>query len=123
VSAVFLTSDLMISSTVTGAADRAGVELRVVGSVDTAIEKCQSSDSGAPAGVNLVIVDLSLPGLRLEELVEAIEAGSATRPKIVAFGPHVHALRLDAARQAGCDEVMSRGQFHTAAEDVLKRFG
>ncbi len=122
-SAVFLTSDLMISSTVTGAADRADVELHVVGSADAAIAKCHRSESDAPASVTLVIVDLGLPGLQLGELIAAIEAGGATRPKIVAFGPHVHALRLDAARQAGCDEVMSRGQFHTAAEDVLRRFG
>ena len=121
--AIFLTSDLMITSTVTGAADRADVDMRVVGSADAAIKHCHSGEPDAPSSVTLVIVDLGLPGLRLDELVAAIESGIATRPTIVAFGPHVHALRLDAARQAGCDEVMSRGQFHAAAEDVLRRFG
>ena len=44
--------------------------------------------------------------------------GSGTR--VVAFGPHVHEQRLAAARDAGCDLVVSRGQFFSQLETILK---
>jgi hypothetical protein len=46
-------------------------------------------------------------------------ASAATR--VIAFGPHVHEDRLAAARAAGCDSVLSRGQFFSQAENVLGR--
>ena len=40
----------------------------------------------------------------------------------IAFGPHVHETKLAAAREAGCDVVLTRGQFDAQMEAVLKRF-
>jgi len=32
------------------------------------------------------------------------------RPRVIAFGPHIQTARLEGARAAGCDVVLSRGQ-------------
>jgi hypothetical protein len=42
-------------------------------------------------------------------------------PTIIAFGPHVHEALLDAATQAGCDEVFSRGQFFAQLDEIISR--
>ena len=121
-SVLFLTSDLMIASQVEGAAERCDVPLKVVASMDALAQKCQADD------ISLVLIDLGFVGLELKELVSSVKnARSArpapTRPAIVAFGPHVHANRLEAARAAGCDEVMSRGALCAQIDALLRRYG
>ena len=67
----------------------------------------------------LVLVDLSLASLDLPAAIAAVRA-SSPQARIVAFGAHVNEALLDAARQAGCDEVLSRGQFHRQYVDLLR---
>ena len=114
---LFLTSDLMIASHVEGAAQRCGVALMVVPSLEALSQQCQADE------VALVLVDLTFAGLEMKELVTSVEAACSARPAIVAFGPHVHANRLEAAREAGCDEVMSRGALHAQIDELLRRYG
>jgi hypothetical protein len=68
----------------------------------------------------LVLVDLGAPSLNIEALVEHVRAVPGAAPRIVAFGSHVHVERLAAAREAGCDTVMSRGQFFARLDEVLR---
>jgi DNA-binding NarL/FixJ family response regulator len=111
-----LISDLMMQSHVSGAAARAGTTLKIVGSSETLMAEAAA---GQPA---LVILDLSHPGLDPHDLIprlkELLPPGAVT----VAFGPHVHHERLHAAQEAGCDLVVSRGQFHAQTEEILKRY-
>lgn len=115
-STLALISDLMMQSHVSGAATRAGASLEIVGTADALLAK---AEAGQP---NLVILDLSHPGLEPGELMprlkELIPSGAVT----VAFGPHVHQQRLAAASAAGCELVISRGQFHAQTEEILKRY-
>jgi hypothetical protein len=69
----------------------------------------------------LVVLDLATNGLDIPAAVAAFRA-LPTKPGVVAFGPHVHEARLDAARKAGCDLVCSRGQFHSQASVILRRW-
>ena len=115
-SILFLTSDLMIASQIEGAAERCGARLKVVASMDALAQKCQADE------VVLVLIDLGFAGLELKELVSSVENSRSARPTIVAFGPHVHANRLEAARTAGCDEVMSRGALCAQIDDLLRRY-
>ncbi len=115
-SVLFLTSDLMIASQVEGAAERCGVALKVVASADALAQKCQADE------VALVLVDLGFAGLELKELVSSVEVARSARPTIIAFGPHVQANRLEAAREAGCDEVMSRGTLCGQIDELLRRY-
>jgi DNA-binding NtrC family response regulator len=113
---VLLSGDLMGASRVEGAARMASVEFRMVGNVDAAVECC------AAQPVMLVMVDLATAGLDVAALVERLKGRSNHVPTIVAFGPHVHDAVLDAAKEAGCDQVVSRGQFMSQADAIVARF-
>jgi len=114
-SAVLLTSDLMVASRVEGAAARIDVLLQTVPTVKRVAELCDQ------VRVQLVLVDLSAPALKPGDLVDRLASVAPGRPTIVAFGPHVHEALLTAAREAGCDEVVSRGQFFAQLDAILQR--
>lgn len=111
---LLLTADLAISSTVAGAAARCGVSCETAWNAEEAVEKAKA---GAP---RLVVLDLSTPGIAPAALVPQLRGFSMPEPRIVAFGPHVHEARLSAARDAGCDEVVSRGRFHADLDEMFK---
>jgi DNA-binding NarL/FixJ family response regulator len=111
--AIILSPDLATSSRVEGAAARVGVSCGTAWSVDMLIEKAKAD---APS---LIILDLSTPGIEPEKLVPLLGDLPTAPRRIVAFGPHVHEELLEAARRAGCDEVMSRGKFTAEMDDVL----
>ncbi|MEX2092331.1 MAG: hypothetical protein WD971_06620 [Pirellulales bacterium] len=113
---VLLSGDLMGASRVEGAARMASVEFRMVGNIDAAVECC------AAQPVALVMVDLATAGLDVAALVERLKGRSNHVPAIVAFGPHVHDEMLTAAKQAGCDQVLSRGQFMSRAGEIISRY-
>ena len=112
---VLLSGDLMGASRVEGAARLSGVEFRMLGSVDATIECC------AEQKVSLVMVDLATAGLDVSSLVARLKSNQEA-PAIVAFGPHVHEAALDAAQEAGCDRVLSRGQFMSQAGPIIARY-
>jgi hypothetical protein len=58
-----------------------------------------------------VIVDLSRPGA-----LDAIIAVVATGVSVTGYGSHVDAAMLDAARAAGCTEVLPRSRFFARLE-------
>jgi len=69
----------------------------------------------------LVLVDLSTQGLDLRALIRRLRAVSSRAISIVAYGPHVQEANLAAAREAGCDEVLARGQIDLQIEAMLAR--
>ena len=113
--AILLSTDLMISSHVAGAAMRSGTQVRTASSVAALLEQAAE---GQPS---LVILDLSMPGIDPTQLVPQLKSLPVPTATIAAFGPHVHAARLEAAAAAGCDVVMSRGQFHAQVDALLAR--
>lgn len=113
---LLISSDLMLSSQVSGAANRAGCELKIVPSITSGLEALSEQP------VVLVVLDLGTPGNEPAEVVPALRAATSNEMAIVSFGPHVHKQRLEAARQAGCDMVISRGQFHSQAEEIFRRY-
>jgi hypothetical protein len=64
-------------------------------------------------GASMVVVDLSRRGV-----IEALEAGGLP-DRVIGFGSHVDRDLLDAARRAGCTEVMPRSQFFGRLNQVL----
>ncbi len=113
--ALALTSDLVLQSQISAAAERTAVPVTLAASVDALLTQVEA---GQP---RLVILDLSHSGLDPGQLVPRIRE-LAVGTTIVAFGPHVHRQRLAAAQQAGCDLVVSRGQFHAAKDEILRQF-
>jgi DNA-binding NarL/FixJ family response regulator len=71
--------------------------------------------AGAAAAGDVAVVDLGRPGA-----VEALPALVATGARVVAFGSHVERETLDAARAAGCDEVLPRSRFFGSLPELLR---
>ncbi|HVU86813.1 MAG TPA: hypothetical protein VHD36_05800 [Pirellulales bacterium] len=110
---LLLSSDLATSSKVAGAAARQGAKLEVALDAAALVEKA------ATLLPKLVILDLSTPRTDVAAVVREFTAKIPIRPAIIAFGPHVHEGLLAAARTAGCDRVLSRGQFHAQVDELL----
>jgi CheY-like chemotaxis protein len=111
---VLLSTDLMVVSRVQGAVAGGALSLTTVSDAAQAIECCRAAESCT------LLVDLAAPALDVNALVSDLKVLGTRPPRIVAFGPHVHEQRLAAARQAGCDEVVSRGQFFAQIESLLR---
>lgn len=115
-SVLFLTDDLMFSSRVASAAQVAGVPLVVAPSVDALLERSPAT------GVLLILIDLSVPACQLDQILSVVSQLRAHAPgaRLIAFGPHVWEDKLAAAREAGCDEVLARGQFNQQMSLILE---
>lgn len=69
---------------------------------------------------SLVVVDLSMAGLEPAALLPKLRARLLEGAQILAFGSHVHTALLASAREAGCDRVVSRGEFHARMDDLMQ---
>lgn len=112
-SVVLLTGDLTVISRVEGAAKPIGESVRAFSSASQAVFSCSLEHA------KLLIIDLSFPSLNVKKLIDILPEVTISPPRVVAFGPHVHAERLADARQAGCDEVVSRGEFFARLDAIL----
>ena len=110
---LLLSQDLFFGSRITGATQPLGLQIDLSSSVPQALEKIRSGEYRA------VLVDLSLPGLSIAELMAGLP--KETRPRVLAFGAHVHTALLEQAQAAGCDEVLSRGQLSAKLPEILRR--
>ena len=113
---LMLCDDLIFFSRVAGTARAAGLTVR---QVRTAAALLVAAKANPPAGV---ILDLQNDGLDLSAFLAELRAACPTMPRIVAFGSHVEAATLRAARQAGCDLVLPRSQFVEMLEGSLKEW-
>jgi hypothetical protein len=116
-SVVFLSTDLVFASRVEGTAKELGTPVKIVGDAAAAAAACDD------AAVRLVIIDLESAGPEVAQavalVVDAARKQTREKPLVLAYGPHVHEARLDAARAAGCDRVLSRGQFSSQMREIL----
>ena len=71
------------------------------------------------ADVLLVLVDLEGSRGAWAAVVGRLVA-SESRPRIVAYGPHSDVETLDLARNAGCDQVLTKGQFSSTLHDLVR---
>ncbi len=112
---VLLSSDLTVLSRVEGAATRVGKKVRIAANESQAAELCNVDEAST------LIVDLSMPSIDIAALNVQLKSNKAAATRVVAFGPHVHEERLAAARNAGCDLVVSRGQFFSQLDAILNQ--
>ena len=67
--------------------------------------------------ITALLETLETTGLDVAVLLSKLPVPN--RPPVLAFGPHVHHQRLESARQAGCDLVVSRGRFSAELPGLL----
>src|SRR5262245_6252485 len=99
-----LSDDLIDASKVTAAARAAGLAVTQARSVEALLKL---AGERAPA---VVVLDLQHPGLDVAAVVGKLRE-LFPAPRVVAYGSHVQAAALKAARQAGCDAALPRSQF------------
>ena len=100
---LLLCDDLLFASKVTATAAAHGLSVAVRKSPEALLA---AATANPPAGV---IVDLNTPGLEVETLITRLSAIGPVR--VIGFGSHVDKETLDAAKAAGCNEVMPRSKF------------
>lgn len=104
-SGLLLSDDLMFASRITGTARSLGLTIKAARSVEL-LENLARQETP-----RCVIVDLANPGLSLTALIQHLNETCSPTPRIVAYGSHVDAAGLKAARDAGCDVVLPRSAF------------
>jgi DNA-binding NarL/FixJ family response regulator len=102
---LLLCDDLIFASRITGAARAAGLEVRPARTPDALAEAARREP---PLGV---LIDLGFPDLDLTALLRRLAEACPAMPRVVAYGSHVDAAGLRAARAAGCDLVLPRSKF------------
>src|SRR5258708_25685616 len=72
-----------------------------------------------------IFIDLADDGLDVTEFFAGLKPGQpafrASTP-VIAFGSHVATSRLQAARDAGCTEVMPRSRFSADLPELLTQY-
>ena len=118
---LLVSPDLMVTSRVAALAREAG------GTVET----LRSPDQAPPSATyDLVLLDLqSVPGdatmivAQTHAIISRFDRESSDGPvRLVAFGPHVAKQRLDDAKAAGADAVVSRGELLGSFPAIIRRW-
>jgi DNA-binding NarL/FixJ family response regulator len=111
VTGLLLSDDLIFTSRILATARAHGLAMTAAKTQEALLAKVMESP---PSGV---ILDLHNPTLDVPEFLAALKLLGS--PRVVAYGSHVDAERLKAARQAGVDLVMPRSQFVAKLESDL----
>jgi CheY-like chemotaxis protein len=101
---LLLSDDLIFTSRITGTAHDLGLTVKAARSSALLLELARKEPP------RCVLLDLSNPGLIVADLVKQLKS-VAEPPFVVAYGSHVDAAALRAAREAGCDLVLPRSKF------------
>lgn len=102
--------DLLFRSRIQAAGERLGIPLRFVPRTTSL------SEAAREAGAAAVLADLSEPGI-LDEVRLAKGAGG---PRVIGFLGHLQTDLAAAAREAGVDEVLSRGEVARRLDEILR---
>ena len=111
-----LVDDLLFSSRIRAAAERTGRPISFVRSRAALLPEI------AKTRPDLVIIDLdreSLDPIGAIRDVKSLADGHAV--PMVGFVSHVHADLIDAARRAGCDQVLARSAFVNRLPDLFAK--
>lgn len=112
---LYAAADLIWATKIKGVADALSLPARPARNVEMLDARLADSD------VSALLVDLD-KGDEALELIRRAKAWSGTNGRtlrVMAWGPHVAKDLFQQARDAGADEVMTRGAFDHHLQDVL----
>lgn len=109
-----ISNDLMAVAPIENACRQLGVACQTA-----SLAQCVEREVAQP--IRLVVLDLNAVD-QVDEAITNLRTVIDPAVPVIAFGPHVHTTKLDAARKAGCAAVLTRGQFHQQARDVIAGF-
>ncbi len=113
---LMLCDDLIFYSRVSATARAAGLSVRQARTTDDLLKLAAANPPGG------VLLDLHADGLDVPALLAGLRAACPAMPRTVAFGSHVDAERLRAARAAGVDRVLPRSAFVKELETDLGKW-
>jgi len=108
-----LSNDLMLVGKVSSWAKSQSIAYRNVPN----IQKLEASLEGD--SVKVVLVDLQLKSLDIVVACQMIKDANANT-RVYRYAQHVMTEVIEAAEQAGCDEVLTRGQFDRGFAALLQ---
>jgi hypothetical protein len=113
---ILLSRDLIFTSKVTGTARELGQQVLTAGN------SALASAMIAEWQPKVVFLDLAAGDLASVPAIVAYRNLAGAQTAFVAFGSHVDTASLDAARDAGCDEVLARSQFSAQLPQIIERY-
>ncbi|MBL8868111.1 MAG: hypothetical protein KF873_05465 [Gemmataceae bacterium] len=112
-SGLLLSDDLIFTSRILATARAHGLAMTAAKTQDALLAKTKDAP---PTGV---ILDLHNPTLDLSALLSELKSLGT---RVIAYGSHVDAERLKAARATGCDLVLPRSAFVEKLENELNNW-
>ena len=107
--------DLFFSSKITGTARHLGLQVVLAGTADALVAR-------AAGGAAIILLDLGAAQLDPIGTISRLKSDPATASiLIVAFANHEKTDEIQQAREAGCDEVMTRGAFSSSLPAILQK--
>jgi DNA-binding NarL/FixJ family response regulator len=104
--------DLMFSSKVTAALGGRKVSWLPRGA--------KVAEQVAATKPDVLLVDLASPQLDAVNAIRAIKAGDQRGTVVIGYVDHTRADVMEAARAAGCDQVLSKGEFARRLPELLQ---
>jgi CheY-like chemotaxis protein len=95
----------MFTSRITGTARALGCSVKPVRSAEALYSSAEQ------AWPRAILIDLGHHEVRIHNLMDHLRQLGSPMPRVVAYGSHVDAATLRAAREAGCDPVLPRSKF------------
>ena len=104
--------DLMFSSKVTASARGRPIEWLKRGTKVT--------DQVAASKPDVLLIDLAAPQLDAVNAIREIKSGECKGTTVIGYVDHTRAEVMEAARAAGCDQVLSKGEFARRLPELLE---
>lgn len=97
--------DLLFKSKIRAAAQATGATISFARNSDDV------AGLAIDASLDLVLIDLEGQSGDAIDTIRAIRTAVGDGPRIIGFGSHVNVGRLEAAKQAGCNQALARSAF------------
>lgn len=114
---IAVVDDLLFSSKIRAAAKSAGATILFARGRHAIAEAVREKSP------ELVLIDLEGQSGDAIEMIRVIRAEAGAGARIIGFGSHVNVERLEAAKQAGCDQALARSAFVNVLPRLLSPSG
>ena len=104
--------DLMFSSKVTASAKGRPIEWLKRGT--------RVVDAVTASQPDVVLIDLAAPQLDALNAIREIKGGACKNCTVIGYVDHTREDLIEAAKAAGCDQVMSKGEFARRLPEMLE---
>lgn len=112
---LYYAADLIWATRIKSTADSLGVGCRPVRNRDMLLARL------ADCQVRMLIVDLETgaDGIEMIRTLRSVSPAASPPIRVIAFGPHVNHEALGSAKNAGADQVLTRGAFDHRLIEIL----